>query len=133
MYVYVHWERGQSGEKARRGRLKEKDREAEARENGGGKKTENRNRTKQEGTATEERAARQIEKEGPEDMTRWRRSRGPTVPLYPLYLEPQVSSCTYAMIFTSRPPRELSTSNMVPRVLLRDCVRHCSNTGVTNR
>lgn len=70
MYVCVLWERGQSGEKARRGRLKEKDREAEAGENGGGKKTENRNRTKQEGSATEERAARQIEKEGPESMTR---------------------------------------------------------------
>lgn len=33
------------------------------------------------------------------------------------------------MIFTSRPPRELSTSNMVPRVL-RDCVRHRSSTRI---
>lgn len=70
MCVCAHRERGQSGEKARRGRLKEKDRRAGTGENGDGKKTENRNRTKQEGTATEERTARQIEKEEPEGMTR---------------------------------------------------------------
>lgn len=70
--VRAHWERGQSGEKARGGgRLKEKVGGAGTGENGDGKKMENRNRTKQEGTATEERAARQIEKEeGAEGMTR---------------------------------------------------------------